>query len=328
MNAMTLKNTIAIFVLSLSLFSCNDGDLEIERVDLSESDIASCDNFRETGLIFKADENEALILQLPTNFLRNRATTDSIESLIPSNSKLYYRFFDGDVDNNYFCSVITPATPSVENEITASGGIVRAATTAKADGSGFNHGIRIHGAVLQNEAGESIIEDEFYLGTFSTSPENANLDIVYSNDNVVSYCNDTLLYKTGITNEGKGIAIVLDLEKDMLLDQVTEEDSLRTSDIGTDSRVFFHIFSGPVPEGYFCASEKPETPEEQAVYEASQGEISIATSENGENNGYVHQINLAKMLLLDNQDRRLIPANTSLGVLTTGGSTDDEDSQP
>ena len=319
MNRISLKNTVAVLLLPLFLLSsCND----VERVDLSESDISSCDTFGETGIIFKAAESEALILKLPTNFLRNRATTDSIESLIPGSSELYYRFFNGEVDNNYFCSTITPATPSVEKEITATGGIVRAATTAKADGTGFNHGIRIHGAVLQNEAGESIIEDEFYLGTFSTSPESADLDITYAN--TVSYCNDTLLYKTGTTGDGKGVAIVLDLEEGMLLDQVTEEDTLRTSTIGTGSRVFFHIFNGAVPDDYFCMEERPGTPEEQAVYEATQGEVTISTTENGENNGYVHQINFARMMLLDNQDRRLVPANSALGLLTTGSSEEED----
>ncbi|MGS2740108.1 hypothetical protein [Sinomicrobium sp. M5D2P17] len=303
------------------LAGCNDGDLEIERVDFSESSITGCDNFEDTGLLFKIAENEALLLQLESDFLRNRITADSIESDIPGSSQLYYRFFDDAVTNDYFCNTVPPSTPTVQQEVVATGGIIRALSTPKSDGTGFNHGIVIHGAVLVNDAGERVIENRFALGTYTTSIPNAAIGATY---NDIVHCNDTLLYKAGTDNTDRGIALVLDLEEGLFLNEETEEDSPIVSTIGEEgSRVLFYIYDGEVPDNYFCLEEKPETPVQLARYEAIQGEITITTTETSDRTGFIHQINFQKMILLNADEERLVAQNAAFGTYTV--TTEEED---
>ncbi|MGS2762290.1 hypothetical protein [Sinomicrobium sp. M5D2P9] len=317
-----MKNTFfGILPAILLLTGCNDGDLDIERVDFSESSITGCTNFEDTGLLFKIADNEALILQLESNFLRNRVTADSIESNIPGNSQLYYRFFDNAVTNEYFCNTVPPSTPAVLQEVVATGGVIRALSTPKSDGTGFNHGIVIHGAVLMNDAGERVIENRFPLGTYTTIPPSAAIGAEFSN---VIHCNDTLVYKAGTDNTDRGIALVLDLEEGLFRNEETEEDSPIISTIGTEgSRVFFYVFDGEVPDNYFCLEEKPETPVQLARYEAIQGEIAITTTETSDRTGFSHQINFQKMILLNANEERLLGQNANFGTftITTEGDT-------
>lgn len=306
-----MKNTFfGTFLVALTLTGCNDGDLDIERVDFSESSIELCDNFEDTGLLFKIVDGEAMILQLEEDFLGNRATPDSIESDIPGASALTYRYFDGTVSNDYFCSTVAPATPAVQQEIVATGGTIKALSTPKTDGTGFNHGIVLLDAVLVNNAGERVIESEFNLGTFTTSPSNANTGVELGN---VVHCNDTLLYRTGPGNEDKGMAVVLDLEEGLFRSEITAEQDTITSAIGRASRVFFYIFDSELPDDYFCTEEKPETPVQRARFEAIQGQIEVVTSEAEDGNGLTHQISLQNMILLNDEEERLLPASTSFG---------------
>ncbi len=306
----------------LLVTSCNDGDLDIERVDFSDSSLTGCNDFADKGLLFKIADSEALILELESNFLRNRVTADSIESDIPGESALYYRYFDGTVTSDYFCSTVAPSTPTVLQEVTATGGTIRALSTIKSDGSGFNHGIVIHGAVLMNDAGERVIEERFALGTYTTTPESASLGADFGD---IIHCNDTLLYKAGTDNINRGVAIVLDLEEGLLLNEETPEDDPIVSTLGSEgSKVLFYIFSGALPDNYFCMTEdeRPESPTPEVVYEALQGEIAITTTETSDGTGFAHQITLRKLMLLNENEQRLLSQSTSFGTYTSTVSSD------
>ncbi|UGU15023.1 hypothetical protein LS482_15185 [Sinomicrobium kalidii] len=307
-----MKNTFFGAILAALTFAgCDDGELDIERVDFSDASIAYCsETFEETGLLFKIIESEALILELEEGFLGNRVTADSIATDIPGESALYYRYFDSEVTDNYFCNTVAPATPAVVQEVLATGGTVRALSTPKKDGSGFNHGVVIHGAVLMNNAGERVIEDNFNLGTFSTTPPNANPGVDLGN---VIHCNDTLLYRTGPGNDDKGMALVLDLEEGLFRDQVPAEQDTLTSTIGDASRVFFYIFESELPDNYFCMEEKPDTPVREARFEAIHGQVEVITTEAEDGDGITHQILLSNMILLNDDEERLLGANTSFG---------------
>ncbi|MBC9795296.1 hypothetical protein [Sinomicrobium weinanense] len=302
------------FLAALTLSGCNDGDMDIDRVDFSEGSIENCsDSFKNSGLLFKIVDSEVLILELEKGFLGNRKTQDSIDSKIPDKSKLSYRYFDGTVSKDYFCNTVTPATPSVLQEIVATGGTIRALTTPKTDGSGFNHGIVIHDAVLVNNAGEKVIERRFSLGTFGTAPPDAATGVDLGN---VIHCNDTLLYRTGPGNNNKGMALVLDLEEGMFPKEITTEQDTITSIIGEGSRVFFDIFDSELPDNYYCMQEKPGTPVREARYEATFGKVRVVTSEAEDGNGIDHQILLESMILLNSDEERLHGANTSFGTYT------------
>nr|WP_255444143.1 hypothetical protein [Robiginitalea sp. SC105] len=151
---------------------CSTGDLEIETIDFDEANVQFCGTLTtETELFFKLNDSEALILQLESGLLANTDSGGEIESLIPGDSQLTYRVFDGDVSSSYFCGEIPPATPIVIDEIEAEAGSVLITTLRDAsDTTRYEHEIRLAGISFVNSRGERLTNlsvDDF--GTLTTT---------------------------------------------------------------------------------------------------------------------------------------------------------------
>ena len=152
-----MKNSL-FFFLVLLIVSCSDGDLQIEAIDFDDIAVQNCETLSvDTQLLFKIDDNQALILQLEDGLLQNEISTDTIISNIDNDSELTYRLFNNTVSSSYFCDDIPPATPSVIEDIEAIEGEVLIVTTST-DLITFNHEILLRGIIITNEAGESIID--------------------------------------------------------------------------------------------------------------------------------------------------------------------------
>ncbi|MEM9867889.1 MAG: hypothetical protein AAF765_09390 [Bacteroidota bacterium] len=143
-----------------NLWSCSDGDLQIETIDFDSVTPQSCDTpvTTSTTILFKIDDDESLILDLQSGVLDNGVVGDTIttESSIPSQSSLTYRIFSEGISTNYFCDDIPPATPSVVEEIQAQDGLVIIETLADMDTVNFVHTISLSGISFVNDAGERI----------------------------------------------------------------------------------------------------------------------------------------------------------------------------
>lgn len=163
---------MALFAVFCVLFSCDDGDLQIEGIDFDSSTIQFCTSptTASNNVLFKINEDEALILDLQSGALQNQATTDTIVSTVPGQSTLTYRIFSDNVTTNYFCDDIPPSTPTVVEEIPAEGGEVLITTLrSETDTTMYEHTIRLKGISLVNSIGERITDltiDEF--GTVTT----------------------------------------------------------------------------------------------------------------------------------------------------------------
>ncbi|GGD42693.1 hypothetical protein [Muriicola marianensis] len=166
-----MKNKV-ILLLSLFLWACNDGDLEIASIDFDDISLQTCETTVTTGttVFFKIDGDESLILDLQDGILANEESQDTIISTIPGQSTLVYRIFSGTVTKNYFCDAIPPAEPTVEEEIEAVSGEVLVSTVRNAlDTLQFDHTIQLRNITLINAQGERITDtsiDDF--GTVST----------------------------------------------------------------------------------------------------------------------------------------------------------------
>ncbi|WP_435622943.1 hypothetical protein [Flagellimonas sp.] len=150
------------------LMSCSDGDLQIEIIDFNDVSAQSCDSpvTTSTTLLFKINDDEALILDLQSGVLDNGVVGETVttNSTIPSQSALTYRIFSDGITSSYFCDDIPPATPVVVEEIEAPEGMVIIETVADADGTNFVHTISLSNVTFVNDAGERISNlavDEF-----------------------------------------------------------------------------------------------------------------------------------------------------------------------
>lgn len=164
-------------LLVLTLFSCSDGDLQIETIDFNDQVVQFCDDpvANTSNILFKINDSEALILNLQSGVLNNGVIGETIttESTIPGQSQLTYRNFSGTVSSTYFCSDIPPATPTVSQEVEAADGTVTIETVANADETEFDHTITLSGISFVTENGDRITNltiDEF--GTVSTATTN------------------------------------------------------------------------------------------------------------------------------------------------------------
>lgn len=129
------------------LFACDDGDLEIETIDFNSVNVQTCDpiSVETSNTMFKLNSTEALILELNSGIILNQVSNDSIPVEVSSAgpAKITYRTFSDDISNDYFCSDVPLATPTVIEEIIAEGGEVLVTTTLNEDQETYQHEIKI-----------------------------------------------------------------------------------------------------------------------------------------------------------------------------------------
>lgn len=168
-----MKNFIVLCFFTLFI-SCDDGDLQIETIDFdSITTVESCDSptSTSTSVFFKINDDEALILELQSDILKNEASDGVITSLIPSQSSLTYRIFSDNVDSDYFCDAIPTTTPSVIEDIIAEAGEVRITTTlAEGTTDTFEHTIQLNEITFITSTDQRITDLQISaFGTVTTS---------------------------------------------------------------------------------------------------------------------------------------------------------------
>jgi len=164
-------------LLIFPLFSCSDGDLQIENIDFNSVTAQSCNApvANSGNVLFKINGTEALILELESGVLNNGKLDETVTSTsaVPGKSKLIYRFFSEKVSANYFCDNVPPAKPTVVDEIEAKDGIVSIETRGNDDNTNYVHTISLSGISFVRENGQRITNltiDEF--GEVSTPISN------------------------------------------------------------------------------------------------------------------------------------------------------------
>jgi len=152
------------FSLICLFLSCDDGDLQIETLDFDSATIDMCTpaTINTENILFKINDDEALILTLPANILKNEITvvdkpiTSAISASGPS--KISYRIFSDKVSKSYFCGNIPPVTPVVVDEIEAKNGIVIITTTLAKDGVTYEHDVKLDDITLETSSNSRITD--------------------------------------------------------------------------------------------------------------------------------------------------------------------------
>ncbi|GGW31293.1 hypothetical protein [Arenibacter certesii] len=154
---------ILLFVFLISLYSCDDGDLQIETINFDDSQIQFCGSTptTESTVFFKIVNNEALILTLSSGTLINEEYEGEVQIPISGETKVTYRIFSDKVSKNYFCDAVPPITPTVTEEIEAQSGFVLITTTAKVEGetTSYEHTIKLSEISLVNKTNDQRITD-------------------------------------------------------------------------------------------------------------------------------------------------------------------------
>src|SRR5690554_4975764 len=117
-----MKKIIGLLVASAFITACDDGDMVFENLNFDGVQIQKC---TDNELYFKINNNELLLVDFtrPISATQSGSWLDSEVELDrrtspPANAdiKIYYRTYDGTVNNNVICSIIAPANPKVTSE--------------------------------------------------------------------------------------------------------------------------------------------------------------------------------------------------------------------
>ncbi|MGB5362692.1 MAG: hypothetical protein WBN17_05255 [Aureibaculum sp.] len=161
-----------IFLFSIILLSCDDGNFDTPDFDFS-SGIKNCGDL----VLYKigtTNNNEALILNISGSDFKNVEGTVSLT--IGSARTVTYRVFDDTVDSNYFCQDVPPTTPTtIQNWIGT--GSIKITTTEEVDedniGTGvFTNQINLINLVITNDSEGKLSFNDYDFGVYETEITN------------------------------------------------------------------------------------------------------------------------------------------------------------
>ncbi|UII75244.1 hypothetical protein LV716_13375 [Flagellimonas sp. HMM57] len=302
-----MRNIFLPVLFLCLLYSCGDGDLQIEAVDFDEGSIQFCDQGQddtETTLLFKINSDETLILDLQANLIENAPSDDPILSSIPTQSNLTYRLFSDDVTQAYFCDEIPPSTPTVTEEISATGGtvqIISTLDTVSRTSKVYNHEIRILEVTLVNSQGESLTDQTgIDFGEYTTTEESSVAQFFANFEDVtINSCEDTgentVLTKI-LNDEYLNLTIPTSLLANSETGETPREATLSESIIFKNGTALTTVTTDSVCAGIEAINLENE-------FSTTEGTVSVSTTASEPNTEgvitYTHTISLSDFALQD-----------------------------
>jgi PBP1b-binding outer membrane lipoprotein LpoB len=318
----TMKRVLSLLAFVLLLSGCDDGNLIQEDINFETATTQNCSS---NDLIYKLNEKEALILEIPsTSFTTEPSSTNTpTEINISTSNRVVYRFYSGTVSTDNICETIPPATPNVTDQWNATAGIIQIITTAKKTTntdenstriSGYNHNIVFKNITFAKSSGTQVYET-FAFGDYVTTA--TTLPFLF--DETVEKCSSS----NQIYNYTSSEALMLTIDPTLLVNEVTPLNTPRTGIIGTTTNILtYRLFSGLLTSAYFCNSTTPSTPVLSQEWSGvtgvtgTSGIIEVTTTTNG-SSGFKHTIVLKKVTLKKGNNDFLLGDNFIYGELLT-----------
>ena len=157
-----MKKLITFF-LTLSLFSCNDGDFDVPSFQFTDT-VNSCGEY----ILYKKNSNSTEVLILTLGTTQINTTVGEVSYAVSSNLEINYRIFEEGIGSRYFCQAIPPSTPKVLTELIAESGTITITTTENlTDGlvTGYSYDIAISNLLFDDNDGRIFFEN-LYFGVF------------------------------------------------------------------------------------------------------------------------------------------------------------------
>ncbi|MGC1514870.1 MAG: hypothetical protein WA810_04785 [Maribacter sp.] len=308
-----MKKYVLLSFLGL-LIGCDDGDILIENVDFDEVSLEVCASTPAERLantfFFKIQDDEALLLTMAANQIRNATSLDrSLTTTITASGapQLIYRLYTGSITRSFFCDVIQPVSPTVAQESVAAGGnitVTSLVSTVSRTNKTYAHTIEINDLSLTNEIGERLTDrPTLDFGNFTTdTATSALLEVPFSNYSTIllAACEPaisadrTTLYKI---NNDEFISLEL---PNSLIENMATGDTPRVTDFETEIIFKNTILNQLATNGLVCAANMDATTL-KGSFSSSEGTISVSTAASvPDANGvitYTHSILLTDVIL-------------------------------
>lgn len=243
-----------IFLLSqFLLISCDDGDIIEDTFNFTNASIQKCTT---SSVLYKINDDEALILSTPESSFPNQEGTQNL-SIGTSNAVVYKKFSNATNTSN-ICN--TP-TLTVLEEWNVTGGTIEIISTKILDTTdpnkvvGYNHKITFKNITF-NAPDREIVYNNYEFGNYRTDVVDLKFD--YTSAIMQSCSNNDLLFKynnNGTTN--KYNALLLNIDPTLYKHQTI---GTKTALINSTNKVTYRAYSGDLNNNFFCQSIPPSSP--------------------------------------------------------------------
>lgn len=166
-----MKKLIVLVASVFMLQACDDGDITLESFNFDTVNIQEC---TDNNLIFKINNDELLLINIPESSFANVETPDGSPRIVnvTSANQIIYRIYSGNVTSSNICATIPPATPVVKKEWNATGGTIEIITDAlyAIDGvtiTGYTHNIKFVNVNFSGSS-NSFSFTEYNFGNYET----------------------------------------------------------------------------------------------------------------------------------------------------------------
>jgi hypothetical protein len=316
-----MKRVLSLLVFAWALNGCDDGNLIQEDINFEDATTQSCST---NNIIYKLNDKEALLLEIPQTSFKNEPSGDTPTTLsINGTNRVVYRFYNGTVTSDNICETIPPATPVVNNQWNATDGTIQITTTSvktvnttenSTRISGYSHNIVFKNITFAKENGTQVYET-FPFGTYTTSATT----LPFNFDKILDKCSNSNLVYDFTTSE----ALMLNIDPSLIINEITAADAPRKGLISTSKNsLTYRLFADLLTGSYFCNATTPTTPALKEEWNAVAGVtdvsgiVEVTTTTNGPNS-FKHTIVLKKVTLKKGNSSFLLGDNFIYGELLT-----------
>ena len=317
-----MKRVLSLLVFAVLLNGCDDGNLIQEDIDFETATTQNCST---NDIIYKLKEKEALLVEIPATSFTDEPSLAGTPTILDINTtnRVVYRFYAGTVAADNICETIPPATPVVTDQWNATDGKIQIFTTAVKTTNTTNNSTRItgynHNIVFKNitftKSNGTQVYETFPFGDYVTTA--TALPFLF--DETIEKCSTS----NQIYNYTSSEALLLTIDPNLIINEVTPLNSPRTGIIGTTTNVLtYRLFSGLLTADYFCNATTPTTPALSQEWNGvagvtgTSGIIEVTTTTNGPGS-FKHTIVLKKVTLKKGNNDFSLGDNFTYGDLLT-----------
>ena len=316
-----MKRVLSLLVFAWALNGCDDGNLIQEEINFEDATTQSCST---NNIIYKLNDKEALLLEIPQTSFKNEPSGDTPTTLsINGTNRVVYRFYNGTVTSDNICETIPPATPVVNNQWNATDGTIQITTTSvktvnttenSTRISGYSHNIVFKNITFAKENGTQVYET-FPFGSYSTSATT----LPFNFDKTLDKCSNSNLVYDFTTSE----ALMLNIDPSLIVNEITAANAPRKGLISASKNsLTYRLFADLLTGSYFCNATTPTTPALKEEWNAVAGVtdlsgiVEVTTTTNGPNS-FKHTIVLKKVTFKKGKSNFLLGDNYIYGELLT-----------
>lgn len=122
-----MKPLVYLLSLFVILSSCDDGDIVVNNFDFEDATLERCEDFEFVFFKINTDSNESIALEFSTteDILTEQG---QVVITLSGDDQVIYRRFNSDITSDYFCDPIPPTTPTVNEELVSTTGVITITT--------------------------------------------------------------------------------------------------------------------------------------------------------------------------------------------------------